>query len=323
MKKSLTSIIGLAGMLVPLMASAIGIQVIVDGQTVVFSDVPQSAWFATYVQTAAETGIATGYRDSKGKLTGKFGPEKSVTVAEALKIASESAGYDETAFGAVVDSGVTHWASAYVSVGKSEGFPTVSGTVRLDNAATRAQVASMIASAFRADLKTTISGVPFKDVKTATTYGQAIEALQLKGVISGDLDVNNQPTGMFRPIEPINRAEVVKMAIEAKAKYGTPGKDRKPSTDVMSQLVVTYRDTGFSPSVLHVKKGDIVTFKNESNGQLLVASNPHPTHSDLLGFESQSILIGGEYKYTFTKTGTWGYHNHLKSSATASIVVAE
>jgi hypothetical protein len=103
--------------------------------------------------------------------------EKSITVAEALKIASESAGYDESLYGTLITSGVTHWASAYVSVAKGEHFAILSDRIRLDTPATRAQVASMFTSAFRVNVSATPTGTSgFNDVKMDTQYAASIEA---------------------------------------------------------------------------------------------------------------------------------------------------
>ena len=50
-----------------------------------FKDIIDNAWYFPYVQTASELGIVQGYGD------GKFKPEQTITRAEAVKIALESA----------------------------------------------------------------------------------------------------------------------------------------------------------------------------------------------------------------------------------------
>jgi plastocyanin len=85
---------------------------------------------------------------------------------------------------------------------------------------------------------------------------------------------------------------------------------------------VTYNDSGFSPRVLYVRAGDSVAFFNDSSGSMWVASDPHPTHTDLPGFdELGSIGHGASWAYRFTAPGTWGYHNHASSTQTGTIVV--
>lgn len=87
---------------------------------------------------------------------------------------------------------------------------------------------------------------------------------------------------------------------------------------------VQYSDNGFSPATITVKKGTSVTFVNNSSAPMWVASNPHPTHTDLPGFDQLSAADnGGTYSYTFQKTGSWGYHNHRSPGDTGTVVVTE
>lgn len=75
---------------------------------------------------------------------------------------------------------------------------------------------------------------------------------------------------------------------------------------------VTYTRGGFSPRTVSVKKGAVVLFANESDETLWVGSDPHPSHEWLSGFDSLAGFQKGEsYSYTFSKEGTWGYHNHV------------
>ncbi len=96
------------------------------------------------------------------------------------------------------------------------------------------------------------------------------------------------------------------------------------STALQGNTVVTYTDAGFSPKSVAVKRGTTVTFKNESSGNMWVASGVHPTHRLLPGFdELTGVTKGGTYDYAFVKVGTWQYHNHLKPTDLAIVVVTE
>ncbi|OGM95185.1 hypothetical protein A2524_03875 [Candidatus Wolfebacteria bacterium RIFOXYD12_FULL_48_21] len=95
-----------------------------------------------------------------------------------------------------------------------------------------------------------------------------------------------------------------------------------PSTKV--QPIVRYTSTGFSPAPLAVSAGDTVVFRNESTAGMWVASAPHPVHTDYPGFDAMRPYAQGEsYSFTFTRVGTWKYHNHLNPTHYGSIVVAE
>lgn len=91
---------------------------------------------------------------------------------------------------------------------------------------------------------------------------------------------------------------------------------------VPKQIVVSYMGTGFEPATLTVKVGTEVNFENESMVAMWPASNPHPVHTDLPGFDSgKAVESGGTYTYTFDKVGVWKYHNHLRWNETGTVTV--
>lgn len=95
-----------------------------------------------------------------------------------------------------------------------------------------------------------------------------------------------------------------------------------PTVQVTSENSVKYTDSGFSPKELKISVGSTVTFINDSRSALWVASNPHPIHTDYFGFDSRkSIDTGDTYQFTFNKTGTFGFHNHLLPETSGVIIV--
>jgi plastocyanin len=86
--------------------------------------------------------------------------------------------------------------------------------------------------------------------------------------------------------------------------------------------VVKITDEGFDPATLTVASGDTVTFENESSDDSWPASDVHPTHQLYPGFDAKKPLLPGDsYSFTFTKAGSWGYHNHLEPDVKGTIVV--
>lgn len=86
--------------------------------------------------------------------------------------------------------------------------------------------------------------------------------------------------------------------------------------------VVKITDDGFEPSSLTINAGDTVEFENDSSDDSWPASNVHPTHQLYPGFDAKKPLLPGDtYSFTFTKTGSWGYHNHLEPDKQGTIVV--
>lgn len=106
-----------------------------------------------------------------------------------------------------------------------------------------------------------------------------------------------------------------------------------------ASAIVTYTDTGFSPSSTSVSQGTTVTWVNKSSHALWVASGAATTHalydgttvqqhcvagaptSDAVFDECTQIAPGGSFSFTFTKTGTWTYLNHTKAADQGTVIV--
>ncbi len=92
-------------------------------------------------------------------------------------------------------------------------------------------------------------------------------------------------------------------------------------TEPASNAVITYSDSGFSPSTITIKAGETVTVKNTSSRTIEFDSDPHPVHTDNRELNEGSIEPGKSGTVTISEAGTWGYHDHLDSSQTGTIVV--
>jgi len=83
-------------------------------------------------------------------------------------------------------------------------------------------------------------------------------------------------------------------------------------------------DNSFDPTTAYVKVNTAVTFVNNSDKPHWVASDPHPTHTDLPGFDSKATFGPGQsYTYTFTKVGRWLFHDHTNPAFGGAVVVSE
>lgn len=93
----------------------------------------------------------------------------------------------------------------------------------------------------------------------------------------------------------------------------TVGTGTETQTAPEREMFVRYTNIGFLPKTITIEEGTTVTFTNESTGGLWVASDNHPSHSILPGFDQkETVSTGGTYSYTFTKAGSWGFHNHMR-----------
>ena len=85
---------------------------------------------------------------------------------------------------------------------------------------------------------------------------------------------------------------------------------------------VTYSDDGFSPVTVTINAGEYVTWINNSSDRMWVSSDPHPTHTNLPGFDQMEALgPGTNWSHTFTLPGTHTYHNHTNPSMKGTVVV--
>lgn len=113
-----------------------------------FPDVSETAYYAPYVQWAADSGIVDGYPD------GSFGPDKMITreqVAKILVNMLESAGYDTTGEYSLSDFGIkdvgsiSDWAADYVAFCYYSGLLKGSdGSFEPKRAVTRAEACTVL-----------------------------------------------------------------------------------------------------------------------------------------------------------------------------------
>jgi plastocyanin len=98
-------------------------------------------------------------------------------------------------------------------------------------------------------------------------------------------------------------------------------------------VTVAYSSSGFSPKTITINRGDTVRFVAEDGASMWVGVDDHPTHA---GYDGTSrtehcaagsiasfdqCQTGSTYSFTFTKTGTFGYHNHVAANHTGTIIV--
>ena len=103
---------------------------------------------------------------------------------------------------------------------------------------------------------------------------------------------------------------------------GEPPAAQNPPASTAQTIPVTYGANGYAPNELEIKSGDTVSFKNESGQEMWPASGPHPTHDKYPEFDSKRGIPAGEFwSFTFTRVGTWKFHNHRDPTKTGSITV--
>ena len=106
------------------------------------------------------------------------------------------------------------------------------------------------------------------------------------------------------------------------------------TTSSATTVEVVYTDTdGFTPDKVSINTGDTVKFTNKSTDRMWVGSDEHPTHMEYDGTNLKSHCAAGatasfdqcaaetEYSFTFTKAGSFDYHNHARASMRGTVTV--
>lgn len=109
----------------------------------------------------------------------------------------------------------------------------------------------------------------------------------------------------------------------ARTSQGTFSSGEEVDAPDILVVEVSYDGKAYSPSSVSIKTGDVVIFKNNSSVDFWPASAPHPAHTDYPEFDAKkAIAPGGKFQFSFTKVGTWKFHDHLNPSAYGSVTVA-
>jgi hypothetical protein len=180
-----------------------------------FHDVPAAAWFGKYVSFIVSRGIASGYKDAKGKLTGKYGPANNVTFGEMVKMALGAGNHDVShVTGSPMNlSARGDWSQAYVKLAENLQFSVITRSLKVTEPASRGAVVLTLLQSL--GIPVTGGSNPFTDLSSSNTYAKALETALRLGWISGDTDASGKILHTVRPNDPINRAEVAKIFAKA------------------------------------------------------------------------------------------------------------
>ena len=104
-------------------------------------------------------------------------------------------------------------------------------------------------------------------------------------------------------------------AVQPSANLSTP--TRQP------RVYTVYYGLGvFSPTNIRIHVGDSVKFQNDSNLSIRVVSDRTNGVSELAGFDSvNDIPPKDSFTFTFTESGTFGYHNGKNPNEEGTVIV--
>ncbi len=159
-----------------------------------FEDVPGDKWFAPYVKTAYECGLANGTSATK------FSPDSTFTVAQALTVA---ANMHSTYNGKwILNIGAKNWYDPYVNYCIENGIISKGQFKNYNASITRGDMAIVFANVLPSGAYNAIRrGAPSDVDITMPSYGEIL-TLYRAGIVGGDAG-----TGKYRPDESIKRSE--------------------------------------------------------------------------------------------------------------------
>lgn len=86
--------------------------------------------------------------------------------------------------------------------------------------------------------------------------------------------------------------------------------------------IIELTNDGFHPKKLIINRGDTVKFSSNNDEPYWPASNSHPIHNIYPEFDPKRPLEPSEtWEFTFTKVGSWDFHDHLYSVAQGTVDV--
>ncbi|MCK9186413.1 S-layer homology domain-containing protein [Candidatus Gracilibacteria bacterium] len=191
-----------------------------------FSDVKTSDWYYAYVQDLVAVGVIDGLKPA-------FDPSANVTREMAAKIVVKAVGYTDaelvvSAIPSFKDVPKYSWAYPYIEMAKSLGI--ISGyedsTYGPSRAVSRAEFAAMIIRAF--EFEKDLSGnANFVDVKSTDWFYDSVETVYNLSIVEG------YDSGLFKPYNYINRAEMSKMIVRAMGiEVYVPDDETDDTTDI-------------------------------------------------------------------------------------------
>jgi len=97
----------------------------------------------------------------------------------------------------------------------------------------------------------------------------------------------------------------------------------RPTPSRQPRLYTVYYSLGvFSPTNIRIHVGDSVKFQNDGNSPIHIVSARSEVGLELAGFDSvNDIPPKSSFTFSFTKPGTFGYHNSKNPNEKGTVIV--
>ena len=159
-----------------------------------FTDVPETAWFYTYVKTAYEYALANGTSAKQFSPDGKFTVAQALTAAANIHVAYTG--------GSISTDGAKNWYDPYVDYCVANGIVKAGQFADVTKNITRGDMAVVFAAILPAEEYTAVRDGACPDVTDSMACAAAVQKLYRAGIVGGDAG-----TGNYRPNDEIVRSE--------------------------------------------------------------------------------------------------------------------
>lgn len=160
--------------------------------------------------------------------------------------------------------------------------------------------------------KTPVSGT-YQEIRTATAD---------ETHVSDQAPPEPIPESAPTPPPPSPASQPARLPPKNPAPVPAPSPAPAPTPPPPTYHTVMYWNSCFSPGTITIKRGDIVTFKNDSTHDMWPASDSHPSHSIYPEFDAKTSLgKNASYSVYFGTPGTWNYHDHNRPKCAGTVIV--
>ena len=168
-----------------------------------FYDVDSNDWFYEPVKSAWQNDLIDG-------VTARyFKPERSLTVAQAVKLAAALHQKQSVGF-VTLQNGGTHWYDNYVNYAVANGLIEAAYQSKsaedMNKAVTRAEFVHILSKLLNAGTINTVNNIP--DVKSGDAYADEIFAFYRAGILTG-----SDRLGTFHPESSLKRSEAAAILV--------------------------------------------------------------------------------------------------------------
>jgi plastocyanin len=130
-------------------------------------------------------------------------------------------------------------------------------------------------------------------------------------------------------------AEVIATSTASSTTPASSATQAPSAATAPATVTIVYNGDSFTPAKVIINKNDTVTFVNQNGGRMWVAADEHPGHveydqtdknthcaADYVGpTPFDQCGTGDSYSFTFTKSGTFDYHNHSAAQLGGTVTV--